>query len=76
MGRIAARAMLAGMIMMTGVMRFNAQGQSQVSKVGTTIAQFLKIDVTPRATALGGSFVAVANDAEALYWNPAGISRE
>lgn len=47
----------------------------ETTKVGTTAAQFLKIDVAPRAAALGGAFVAIANDASALYWNSAGISR-
>ena len=46
-----------------------------VSKVGTTSAQFLKIGVGARAVAMGDAFVAVANDASTLYWNPAGIAR-
>jgi len=46
-----------------------------VSKVGTTAAPFLEIDVGSRAIGMGSAFVAVANDATALYWNPAGISR-
>ena len=44
-------------------------------RVGTATAQFLKIGVGARATAMGDAFVAVANDASALYWNPAGISQ-
>jgi len=44
-------------------------------RVGTSAAQFLKIGVGARAVALGESYVAVANDAEALFWNPAGISQ-
>lgn len=40
---------------------------------GTAAAQFLKIGVGARATAMGEAFVAVANDASSLYWNPAGI---
>lgn len=46
-----------------------------VSKVGTTAAQFLKIGVGARAIAMGGAFVAVANDVTGIYWNPAGIAR-
>ncbi|MCI0495009.1 PorV/PorQ family protein, partial [candidate division KSB1 bacterium] len=46
-----------------------------VTKVGTTAAQFLKIGVGARAIAMGGAFVAVANDVTGLYWNPAGIAR-
>jgi hypothetical protein len=49
---------------------------SNVSKVGTTAAVFLEIPVGGRAIAMGGSFVAVANDASALYWNPGGIARK
>ncbi|MCH8244883.1 MAG: PorV/PorQ family protein [Bacteroidetes bacterium] len=45
-----------------------------ITKVGTTSAQFLKIGVGARAIALGGSFVAEANDLSALYWNPAGLA--
>ncbi len=47
---------------------------SRVSKVGTTAGAFLGIGVGPRATALGGAFVAAADDASALYWNPAGLA--
>jgi hypothetical protein len=43
-------------------------------RAGTAMAQFLKIGVGGRAVGMGESFVAVANDASALYWNPAGIS--
>ena len=50
----------------------NAQG---VTKVGTTAAGFLLIDVGPRATAMGSANVSVANDASAMYWNPAGIAK-
>jgi len=41
---------------------------------GTSVANFLKIGVGPRAAAMGEAFVAQANDFTALYWNPAGIS--
>ncbi len=55
----------------------NAQriSSSDISKVGTTVAQFLKIDVSARSVGMGGSFVAVANDASAIYLNPAGLAR-
>lgn len=42
-------------------------------RAGISTAQFLKIGVGARASALGGAFVAIANDASALYWNPAGL---
>ncbi|MCS7029755.1 MAG: PorV/PorQ family protein [Bacteroidia bacterium] len=43
-------------------------------RAGTAGMQFLKIPVDPRGAAMGESFIAVANDASALYWNPAGMS--
>jgi hypothetical protein len=47
---------------------------AQTSKVGTTAATFLEIGAGSVATGMGGAFVSVANDATALYWNPAGIA--
>ncbi|MDZ7261140.1 MAG: PorV/PorQ family protein [candidate division KSB1 bacterium] len=47
----------------------------EVTKVGTTAAPFLNIDVGGRAVGMGGAFVAVANDVSAMYWNPAGVAR-
>ena len=44
-------------------------------RVGISTAEFLKIGVGGRASAMGDAFVAVANDASALYWNPAGLSQ-
>ena len=34
---------------------------------------YLKIGVGERADAMGGAYVAMANDASATYWNPAGL---
>lgn len=52
-----------------------AQVGSSLNKTGTTAAQFLKIGVGPRAIGMGGAFTASANDINAMYWNPAGLSR-
>jgi hypothetical protein len=41
---------------------------------GSTAASFLKIGVGPRAIAMGEAFCAVADDASAIYWNPAGLT--
>lgn len=46
----------------------------EITKKGTSAAQFLKIGVGARASAMGESFVAEANDASAIYWNPAGLA--
>jgi hypothetical protein len=57
-----------------------AQGTTEgpdrkITKVATTGAQFLKLGYGARATSLGGSYVADANDLSALYWNPAGLAQ-
>lgn len=44
-------------------------------KVGTFGGQFLKIPVGARGAGMGGAFVAVADDASAVFWNAAGIAR-
>lgn len=52
-----------------------AHGARQFAKVGTIGGQVLKIGIGARAVAMGSSFVSVADDATAVYWNPAGIAR-
>jgi len=53
---------------------FQVAAQQEVSRVGTSGAQFLKIGVGARACALGETMVAVRGDVTGLYWNPAGIA--
>lgn len=44
-------------------------------KVGTSAAQFLKIGVGARPMGLAGACSALIDDAQAAYWNPAGLVR-
>lgn len=44
-------------------------------RAGISTAQFLKIGVGGRASAMGESFIAISDDASALYWNAAGIAQ-
>jgi len=52
----------------------NNPAWSGFNKVGTSGAQFLKLGVGARGTSLGGAFAALTDDAEAAYWNPAGLA--
>ena len=45
-----------------------------VNKTGTTAAKFLSIEVGSNAVGMGGAYTSIANDATAMYWNPAGLS--
>lgn len=47
---------------------------AEMKKLAQTGFQFLKIDASARGAAMGGAFAAVATGAEALFWNPAGIT--
>ncbi len=48
--------------------------QAQFAKVGTVGLKFLDIGVGGRALAMGEAYSAVANDASAIFWNPAGTA--
>jgi outer membrane protein OmpA-like peptidoglycan-associated protein len=42
--------------------------------IGTSALPLLKSPAGPRASAMGESFTALADDATAIYWNPAGLA--
>ena len=50
------------------------ENDQDISKVGTTAAQFLKISAGARGSAMGGANVAVVNDLSSGFWNPAGLA--
>lgn len=62
-------------LLLSLIFGFSAQAQfrQNVSKAGTTAGNFLEIGIGARAMAMGGAFVARANDISSLYWNPAGL---
>lgn len=45
-----------------------------VKKIAQTGMKWLSIPVGARATALGGAYTALVNDASSVFWNPAGMA--
>lgn len=52
-----------------------AQLTRSTTKVGTTVAQFLKIGAGARSLAMGGSAAAMEGDVYTIYWNPGALAR-
>ena len=52
---------------------FSIGQAEEITKVGTSAAGFLQMENGSRAMAMGGSLVADANDASAVFWNPASV---
>jgi hypothetical protein len=52
-----------------------AESDAAFAKVGTAGAQFLKIGLGTRGAAMGGAFIATADDPSAAWWNPACLVR-
>ena len=65
---------IVGLIVAFAAPPARAQFTLGQQRAGTASGTFLKIGVGARATGLGESFVAVANDPSAIYWNPAGLA--
>jgi len=69
---------IAAALAILAVLAWAAPARAQFNlgqqRAGTSSGTFLRIGVGARATGLGESFVAVANDPSAIYWNPAGLA--
>jgi hypothetical protein len=64
------------MIILGGGLLVNvAHAGGRLTNRGTTSASFLEVGIGARSMGMGGAYVAVAQDAIAMYWNPAGLSR-
>ena len=74
-GKINMRKYIILTIVLLTVCYSTFYADGGITKVGTTAAKFLSIDVGPEATAMGSAYVSIANDVTAMYWNPAGIAK-
>lgn len=60
---------------MTFALTASVYGQSSLDKVGTAGYQFLKIGHGARGVAMGDAYAPVADDASAVFWNPANLNK-
>lgn len=48
--------------------------QVDMKKVGQSTMNFLQVTISPRAAALGNAYTALCDDAESIFYNPAGLA--
>lgn len=60
------------MVLMVGMI-LGAECKSYANKKGEKAAAFLKLGAGARANAMAGAYCAIADEASACYWNPAGL---
>ncbi|MGQ9561837.1 MAG: PorV/PorQ family protein [Candidatus Oleimicrobiaceae bacterium] len=61
-------------IVALGTLGAGSTARPQNPNLGTAGAQFLQIPVGAQAVGMAGAYVGMAEDAVALFWNPAGIT--
>ncbi len=60
---------------LAGLLGAAAPARAIQTDVGAAAAQFLQIGAGARALGMGEAYTAVADGPDAVYWNPAGLSR-
>jgi hypothetical protein len=60
-------------LILTSLVVLVAAAGTSAAELGSTVLTFLKFGVGGRASAMGDAYMAVSDDATALYWNPAGM---
>ena len=66
-----------GSAALVGVLVLGAPALAEISNqtpVGETYAAFLEISQSARAAGMGDAYVAVADDINSVFWNPAGLT--
>ena len=63
------------MTALVGLPAVASLAQASDAKTGTSGAQFLKIGAGARPTAMGDAYTAIADDVNAVYFNPAGLTQ-
>ena len=62
------------LFLISSLLQAQLENDQDISKVGTTAAQFLKISSGGRGLAMGSANVAITNNLSSSFWNPAGLA--
>ncbi|MFH1897465.1 MAG: PorV/PorQ family protein [Candidatus Desantisbacteria bacterium] len=68
------KKVLSGLICASVIVAGSIYCDAGSKSKGTCAENFLKLGVGARAIGMGEAFTAVASDANAIYWNPAGLA--
>ncbi|MBN1782614.1 PorV/PorQ family protein [bacterium] len=63
---------IAVVVLVTALLTVPAR--ATIKKVAQTGLQFLKVDMSARAAAMGSAYIMAGDDASAMFYNPAGIA--
>ena len=69
-----SRSRMLGMAVGVFALLMSVGNRTAVGQVGAAAVPFLQIEPDSRAAAMGNANVAVAGDANAVFWNPAGLA--
>lgn len=71
---LRTKLIFAGILSLAVLIAVPALADENNSSAGTSVFNFLKIDVGARPIAMGGAFTGVADDETSLYYNPSGLT--
>ncbi|HEY5565353.1 MAG TPA: type IX secretion system outer membrane channel protein PorV [Rhodothermia bacterium] len=69
-----SRSRMLGMAVGVVALLMSVGNRTAMGQVGAAAVPFLQIEPDSRAAAMGNANVAVAGDANAVFWNPAGLA--
>lgn len=64
-----------GLVLLIGLILSGlSEAQVDMKKVGQSTMNFLDVSISPRAAGLGNAYISICDDAESIFYNPAGLA--
>ena len=61
-------------LLFSSIISSQIKNDQTITKTGTTVAQFLKIGIDSRGSAMGSALAGQSGNLSSVYWNPAGLA--